>query len=70
MHARLRELDPDAAERIHPNDKIRVTRALEIIQLTGQRLSTLIQGHDFRDSPFHVLKIALDADRERLYRVN
>lgn len=35
LHARLAEVDPTAAEAIHPNNVRRVIRALEIYQLTG-----------------------------------
>lgn len=41
LYGRLKELDPDAAERIHPNDKKRIVRALEVYELTGQRVSAL-----------------------------
>ncbi len=46
MHAELARLDPLAAQRIHPNDAQRIQRALEVCQVTGQRLSALQQ-----DSP-------------------
>lgn len=39
MHARLSELDPQSAERLHPNDRKRVVRALEVLEQTGRRLS-------------------------------
>jgi tRNA dimethylallyltransferase len=39
LHARLREVDPDAAERINPNDLVRIIRALEVHQLTGRPIS-------------------------------
>lgn len=41
MHEQLREVDPDAAARIHPNDPQRLQRALEVFELTGQSLTTL-----------------------------
>ncbi len=40
LYERLRELDTPTAERLHPNDIRRVVRALEVIELTGQPLST------------------------------
>ncbi|MHC4551619.1 MAG: tRNA (adenosine(37)-N6)-dimethylallyltransferase MiaA [Planctomycetota bacterium] len=40
MHARLTEVDPAAAERIHPNDEKRITRALEVFELTGKPISS------------------------------
>jgi tRNA dimethylallyltransferase len=36
LHARLRALDPERADALHPNDRVRVIRALEIIEATGQ----------------------------------
>ncbi|QDT36221.1 tRNA (adenosine(37)-N6)-dimethylallyltransferase MiaA [Stratiformator vulcanicus] len=39
IHAKLRELDPPTAERLHPNDTRRVIRALEVMDATGRPLS-------------------------------
>ncbi len=39
MHRRLAEVDPEAAERIHPNDVQRLVRALEFYELTGRPIS-------------------------------
>jgi tRNA dimethylallyltransferase len=36
LHARLAEVDPVAAARIHPNDARRIIRALEVVEVTGQ----------------------------------
>jgi tRNA dimethylallyltransferase len=41
LHARLAEVDPAAAARIHPNDPQRIQRALEVYELTGLPLSEL-----------------------------
>ena len=41
LHQRLAEVDPTAAKRIHPNDPQRLTRALEVFQLTGKSLTEL-----------------------------
>lgn len=71
LHGRLSELDPVSASRIHPNDKVRILRALEVIYLTRGRLSSMIQDHGFKEKPFHALKICLQMDREQLYhRIN
>jgi len=45
MHERLAELDPTAAARIHPHDPQRIQRALEVIELSGRKLSELQQEH-------------------------
>jgi tRNA dimethylallyltransferase len=71
LHRRLRELDPESAGRIHPNDRVRILRALEIIQLSGKALSTTLRMHAFSERPFRTLKICLQMEREQLYhRIN
>jgi tRNA dimethylallyltransferase len=45
MHRRLEALDPTAAAHIHPNDPQRIQRALEVIELSGRRLSELQREH-------------------------
>lgn len=67
IYQRLLTLDPESAGRIHPNDRVRVVRALEINHLTGKPLSSLIEKHRFRDRPFRAFKICLQMDREQLY---
>ena len=39
LHSELRTLDPEAAARIHPNDRKRVIRAIEVARLTGRPIS-------------------------------
>ncbi|MGN6627112.1 MAG: tRNA (adenosine(37)-N6)-dimethylallyltransferase MiaA [Tepidisphaeraceae bacterium] len=39
LHARLTQVDPAAADRIHRNDRRRLVRALEVFELTGQPIS-------------------------------
>jgi tRNA dimethylallyltransferase len=68
LHARLATLDPAAAERIGPNDAQRLSRALEVIERTGQPLSELQQGPGRAHFPWRVLKLALlPADRTALH---
>ena len=38
LFQRLREVDPESAEKLHPNDVKRVVRALEIFELTGKKI--------------------------------
>lgn len=67
MHERLMGLDPESARRIHPHDRVRVIRALEVSTLTGKPLSSLIERHRFENRAFKSLKICLQIDRDRLY---
>ncbi len=71
LHRRLRQVDPDLAERVHPNDLVRVTRGLEIYDQTGKPLSVHQREHRFSRPNYHALKIALIRPREELYdRIN
>jgi tRNA dimethylallyltransferase len=66
LHRELADLDPSAAERIHPNDARRVIRALEIARQLGSTSSAVRRAHGFADRPYRVLHLALDIDREEL----
>lgn len=66
LHKRLAELDPEAAERIHPNNVRRVVRALESA-LRGDTISQ--QGA--AESPYDALVFGLNMERSALYeRIN
>jgi tRNA dimethylallyltransferase len=67
LYHRLQQVDPDAADRLHPNDTYRIVRALETIESTGRSISEHQQDHGFSDEPFHALKICLQMDRQTLY---
>jgi tRNA dimethylallyltransferase len=47
LHARLRAVDPASAERLHPNDFIRVSRALEVYEITSKPMSEWQKEHGF-----------------------
>ncbi len=71
LYERLKNLDPVYAETIHPNDRVRITRALEVIELTGSPFSMLATDHSFKNQEFKPLKICLYCEREALYeRIN
>jgi tRNA dimethylallyltransferase len=71
LHEKLKSIDPESAGRIHPNDKMRIIRALEIAHLTNRRPSNVIKAHGFSDTSLNTLKICLEVDREKLYnRIN
>ena len=67
LYRRLERLDPSATSWIHPNDRQRIIRALEVCELTGKPMSRWQKEHAFKDKPFHVLKIGLDRPRAELY---
>lgn len=67
LHAQLAERDPAAAARIRPNDAQRIQRALEVIELSGARLSDL--QRQAVPAPLRLARFALmPLEREALYR--
>lgn len=50
LHTRLVAADPTLAARLHPNDVVRVSRGLEVYELTGRPLSAWQGEHGFRDA--------------------
>jgi tRNA dimethylallyltransferase len=59
MHSMLAGKDPEAAARIHPNDTQRIQRALEVIELTGMKMSDLHRQQKEQDWDYRVLKIVV-----------
>lgn len=64
-HTMLRQVDPEASDRIHPNDSARTIRALEVAYVTGRPLSAL-QGHHPPHYP--VLYLGLDCEPDALHQ--
>lgn len=67
LHDELSRIDPLAAQRIHPNDPQRISRALEVYRITGQSLTALIQtkGEPF---PYKAHQFAIAPEkREELH---
>ncbi len=67
LHARLREIDPDSAERLHENDVRRVIRALEVHALTGVTLTEQMARDAVRVGDYPAWLYALDWPRDVLY---
>ncbi|WP_029894742.1 tRNA (adenosine(37)-N6)-dimethylallyltransferase MiaA [Desulfohalovibrio reitneri] len=65
MYSFLEQIDPDYAAKIHPNDRHRVTRALEVYESTGRVFSSF-HTRDESQPRFDVLKIGLEADLDAL----
>lgn len=49
LHGELARVDPDSASRLSPNDFVRVSRALEVHELTGRPLTEWHENHGFRE---------------------
>lgn len=59
LHARLAQVDPEAAKRIHPNDPQRIQRALEVYELSGRPLSAHFADEIKDGTPVRLLKLAV-----------
>lgn len=64
LHARLRDIDPQAADKIMPNDLRRIVRALEVWEITGRKLS---EQQRAEPPPYQPLLIGLTMARQELY---
>jgi tRNA dimethylallyltransferase len=70
LHDRLAALDPATAARLHPHDRRRIVRALEVFELTGRPISTL-QAEHAQPAPPEVQVFALELPRASLHdRIN
>lgn len=58
QYQRLMEVDPEAANRIHPNDPQRIQRALEVYEISGQPLSSFF-GQSGDDLPYQIIKLVI-----------
>lgn len=65
MHGRLARVDPLSAERIHPNDKLRVVRALEVFEQTGQPLGEARRDHALGHPRYNARIYVLDLPSEQ-----
>jgi len=63
LHRRLAAVDSESAERLHPNDFVRVSRALEVFELSNTPLSALQKAHGFRAPRFRCELLSVDWER-------
>jgi tRNA dimethylallyltransferase len=59
-HALLQEQDPVLALRLHPNDRVRILRGLEVFRMTGRRLSDIHAEHDLSVPRHSAVRLMLD----------
>lgn len=70
LQKELKKLDPDSYERIDLNNHYRLLKALEVTVQTGRPYSSFLT-HQKRERDFHIVRLALDMEREVLYeRIN
>ena len=68
LHDRLKEVDQESAEAIHPNNRKCVIRALEFYQETGRKISEHNAKEQMRTSPYNFAYFVLNDERSHLYK--
>ncbi len=63
LYAKLLEVDPVTAARLSPNDFVRVSRALEVFELTGTPMSQVQAAHGFREPRFAARLLGVARER-------
>jgi tRNA dimethylallyltransferase len=63
LHQALAQVDPTSAKRLHPNDLVRVSRALEVHELTGRTLSEIQAEHGFREPRYRAHLLGVEWER-------
>ncbi|MFW6177563.1 MAG: tRNA (adenosine(37)-N6)-dimethylallyltransferase MiaA [Desulfohalobiaceae bacterium] len=66
LHQELGRVDPELAERLHPRDRQRITRAMEVYQATGVPLSSWQKQDTGAPARYQALKIGLWQDMQGL----
>lgn len=71
LHSLLKDIDPESYERLFPNDRKRVIRALEVYKHTGKTISQYQAESKNKPIEYNIAYIGLTMDRQRLYdRIN
>ena len=69
MLLRLREIDPERAAKLHPNDRKRIVRALEVFRVTGKTITELDRLSQLQPPRYASATVALSfEERDDLYR--
>ncbi len=66
LHRDLAAVDAAAAARLHPNDTVRIVRALEVVRVTGRPISAWQDEHAFTDADVDMLVLGCTRPREEL----
>lgn len=69
LYETLKKFDPEYAQKISPKDKIRITRALEVIYASGKPFSEFHKKNPFfGEKRYNIIKIGLNLPRKELYK--
>ncbi|HUU00525.1 MAG TPA: tRNA (adenosine(37)-N6)-dimethylallyltransferase MiaA [Myxococcota bacterium] len=67
LHRRLLKVDSRSAMRLPPSDLVRLVRALEVYEISGQPLSAIQASHGFESTGYRALQAAPLFERRQLY---
>ncbi len=71
LYRKLKKVDSETASRLHPHDRVRIIRALEVYELTGQSISALQEISKGKKPNYNLTMIGLKRGRKELYqRIN
>ncbi|CAD6878555.1 tRNA dimethylallyltransferase (EC 2.5.1.75) [Methylomonas albis] len=65
LHARLAQVDPLAAARIHVNDPQRIQRALEVYEISGRPLSSFFAADQQTEQPYRFIKLIIAPEQRK-----
>lgn len=68
LHEMLKRVDPEAAEKLHPNDIKRIIRALEVYHCSGKPMSQYHRTIKKEEVPYDLAMVGLRMNRKDLYR--
>lgn len=66
LHAKLETVDPESYRRLNPNDFVRVSRALEVLELSGRALSAFHADHGFKTRRYEFTLVGLRCSADQL----
>jgi tRNA dimethylallyltransferase len=67
LYEKLKRKDEQAAQRINPHDAVRIIRALEVFEISGQSIVEQQRQHHFGQRRYDYLKIGLMMERQSLF---
>lgn len=67
LHSELERIDPCSAKRLHPNDHVRIIRAIEIFRVMGRTATECYQEDRKQPSPYLIQYLGLSRPRDQLY---
>jgi len=67
LHRELAQVDPETAARLHANDGVRILRALEVYEQSGEPISSWHRRHRFAENRYQALVVAIERPKQELH---